>query len=347
MPKPVARLTRPAEMVASLPLCLGYLPTESLVVVCCHEPRGRVGLTLRFDLPVPEHEVLLVTDVARRVRAEKATRVVLAVYTDEPDGQGRVRAAMVDRLREAFAGLTVTEAVLVRGGRFWSYLCDVETCCPREGRSVEEARGSSAVGLLQAERVLEGRAVLADRAALEASMAGPTLEAAEVAAQRCQIASALLGDAIEEAGTQVTGEASLTAWWAAVDRWRTPPARLGAQEAAALAVSLRDLRVRDQLAAAARVDVPPLLSLLAELCRRTPAPFDVPVCTLYAWVTYCQGAGAEVTIALERALAGDPEYTMAQLLMAALQGQVDPRVIRQITVESAREVDRGRERGAG
>ncbi|MCW2501440.1 MAG: uncharacterized protein JWN87_3116 [Frankiales bacterium] len=327
MPKPVARLRSPAQLVASLPLWLGFLPTESLVAICCHEPRGRVGLTMRFDLPAPEHEPLLVRDVVRRVRQQRASRVVLAVYTAEPDGERRARAHLVEELRAAVTGV-VTEAVLVRAGRFWSYLCSEPACCPAAGTPVDDARDSAPVRLLEAEQVLNGRAVLPDRTALAATVAGPVLLAAEVAAQRCEVAARLLTQAIRETGLTAAGDASLRAWREAVARFRAPPARLGEMEAAALAVSLVDVRVRDRLIAARRADVPGLLALLEELARRTPAPYDAAVCTVLAWLAYCEGGGPLVTIALDRALATDPGYRLAQLLQQAVLAQLPPAQLR-------------------
>src|SRR5689334_13928013 len=128
--KPVLRMTTPAQVVASLPVSIGYTPTESLVVVCCHEPRGRSGLTLRVDLPAADREAGVVEQVEAIVRRQRATRVILVVYTDEPDGTVTARRALIDLLLDAFADLVVTEALLVRQGRFWSYVCDRAACCP-------------------------------------------------------------------------------------------------------------------------------------------------------------------------------------------------------------------------
>ena len=173
--KAVARLTTPAQMVASLPLWLGFVPTESLVVMCCHEPRGRLGLTMRMDLPDVADERALVEDVLARVEHEKASRVVLAVYTDEPDGTTRARSAMAQALRRGLGHLVVTELVLVRQGRFWSYLCDVPTCCPPEGTPVDAAAHESPLLLLKAEQALEGRALLPDRDGARAEPGGADL----------------------------------------------------------------------------------------------------------------------------------------------------------------------------
>ena len=323
-------------MVAALPLHLGFTTTESIVVVCCYEPRGRMGLTMRFDLPAPKHESLLASDIEARVRRQEASRVLIAIYTAEPDGETRVRRAMVEDLRARFADLIVTEIVLVRDERFWSYVCDKEACCPAAGTPVDAARESSSVRMLEAERVLEGRVQLPDREALEASLAGPTFLAAQVGQQRCDAAMALLADSLEKDGREVPGETSLAAWSRAVQRFASPPVELSDQEAAALAVSLFDVAVRDELAGSPAEQVPDLLRLLEELVRRTPPPYDAPVCTLFAWLTYCEGAGAAVTIALERALHTDPDYNLARILDQALLAQVRPDKLRELTRASFR-----------
>jgi hypothetical protein len=346
MPKPtVARLTTPAQMVASLPLWLGYVPTESLVVACCHEPRGRIGLTLRFDLPPWDLEQELVEEVVQRVAHQEATRVLVAVYTDESDDAERARQPFVDELRaqllDEIPDLTITEVVLVRGGRFWSYLCDDLSCCPSEGTPVSAAGEDAPVKLLEAEQVLRGQVVQPDRDALARSLAGPELLAAAAARQRCEAATEMHADT-GLSGRVAWRERWLLRWSEAVARFAAPPAALEPQEAALLATSLQDVLLRDALAA----EHPPeaLLPLLTALVRLTPAPFDAPVCTLFAWMTYCDGGGAEVTICLERALRTDPGYGLAKLLGEVMLGQVPPEIVRRITREAFPPPARGRRR---
>lgn len=327
-PRPVARLTTPAELVASLPYSVGFVPTESLVVLCCHEPRGQLGLCLRFDLPEYADEAALVREVGERVRFEHATRVVLAVYTAAADDQGLARRALVDAARTELHDLVVTEAVLVRDGRFWSYLCSRPECCPREGQPVDAGEATEAVSLLQAESVLQGRAVLPDREAVVASLAAPALLAAEAARQRCVRCEDVLTESLLEAGVTDTRQASLQAWEVVVRRYRTPPATLGDLEAAALAVSLADVIVRDAVAALWCNDEEAVAAVLVEVCRRTPPPYDAPACALLAWVTYAGGGGALVGVALERALGSDPTYSLARLLAEAVSRQVPPLQLR-------------------
>jgi hypothetical protein len=338
MPKPTsqpvtARLTTPAQMVASLPLWLGYVPTRSLVVSCLHEPRGRVGLTLRFDLPPAELEQDLVAEAVARVAHQRPTRVLVAVYTEEPDGRRqRARAALVDQLcdelQDALPGLAVSEAVLVRDGRFWSYLCDDPRCCPAAGTPVSAGSADAPVQLLEAEQVLRGQVVLPDRESLARSLAGPDLLAA-CHGLSCRSAVQRLPRAADKGAWRER----MTACWAELAR----DAREGAEgfdteELADLVVSLRDVLLRDALLAEHSADE--LGPLLRVLVRFTPPPYDAPVCTVLAWLLYCDGGGAEVTVLLERALRTDPAYSLAALLTEVVLGQVPPSTVRAVTREA-------------
>jgi hypothetical protein len=332
MSQTIARLTSPAQLVAALPHWLGFQPAESLVVLCLHEPRGRLGLTMRYDLPARQHEPELVAEVLVRVRHERATRVALVVLTEDP--APRVRGDLVDALVAGVAPLPVTDGVLVRGDRFWSYLCTQERCCPAAGTPVRSGAMTRSVQLLAAETVLSGRPVLPSRRELEALLAPPSFLASSAAAQRLEDAGTEHGCALFEQGLEPFRRRCVDRWRAVLDRWSVPPARLDDQEAAELVVALDDVIVRDQVAAWSAGRSEPLQGLLQELCRRTPPPYDAPVCTLFAWVTYAAGAGAMTTIALDRALSCEPEYPLAVLLAEALQRQVPPAQIRKVMQSS-------------
>ncbi len=336
---PVARLSRPSEIVAAIPMTLGFTPSESLVLACLHEPRGRLGLTLRIDLPSPGQEDALIADLEWRIRADRATRVLVIVYTEQPDRGELVRSSLVAALAHR-SPCPVVDALLVRGGRFWSYLCDDPVCCPEQGTLIDPTEESDGLGLLAAERVLEGRGLLPSRAALAASLQGPAYvvdaEANEAADVRAYTdAAEALAQVVADLGVEPARQAALLRWDGALRAWSEGDAALSRQDAADLVVSLTDTTVRDLLAAVEPDDASVLCSLLAALCRRAPDAWAAPVCTLYGWVTYCQGAGAAVTIALERAVACDPDYALAGLLLALLDQQVSPTEIRRLTEVAA------------
>lgn len=326
----VVRVTTPGQLVAALPVSLGYTPSESLVVVCCHEPRGRLGLTMRVDLPEPEHEDALVAQVDAVVRRQHATRVVLVVYTEAPDGELRARAALMEGLLDAFDDLVVTEALLVRAGRWSSYLCELP-CCPPGGTPVAEAAESAAVQTLRLEHAARGLAQLGRREDLEASIAGPCLLAAAEAEQRCDEALERYAERILDRGIEQTRAEALARWRRAVALVEDPRRQLPAAEAAALVASLQDVQVRDAVAALWEERDNGLRRLLEEVARRTPASYDAPVCTTLAWVTYCDGGGSLTTIALDRALRAEPDYSMARLLRHALDHALSPDVLRGVT----------------
>ncbi|WP_343945875.1 DUF4192 domain-containing protein, partial [Pseudonocardia zijingensis] len=56
MPRSVLRIRDQGDLVAAVPAMLGFHPSESLVLMATGGASGRrIGLTLRVDLPPPEH----------------------------------------------------------------------------------------------------------------------------------------------------------------------------------------------------------------------------------------------------------------------------------------------------
>lgn len=139
------RVTGPGDLIASLPALLGFIPEESLTAVLLREQR--VVCTVRVDLPndltTTAHTLLA---VARNAHADA---VVLVVHTDAP---GLPRSdevtALLDELHES---VEVKDALLVRDGRWWSYLCADPSCCSGDGHRVPVGTTE-----LEAERVRTG-----------------------------------------------------------------------------------------------------------------------------------------------------------------------------------------------
>lgn len=331
-----------------VPQLCGFVPTESLVAVSLRGPRKRVGLTLRMDLTDRELDVQA-QDLAVRLERDGAAEVLLVLYTEQGGGP-RPRAALVAAVTAALdsRGIRLQEALLVRAGRWSSYLCSSRRCCPPEGTAITSA---PAVELLAAAAVLDGRVVLRDRDELVATLAAPTLLAAAAAEQRLERAFLAWSVDRAERGPDVVARAAVAAVRAAL-RCAPDSPRLDDEQSAALAVGLTDLRVRDEVATFALDDPDGLLGLLLTLARCTVPPYDVPVCTLVAVVAWTRGDGALANVALDRALTADPDYRMALLLRAGLDGQLPPEAVRGWLRESRRALRsparrRGRRGGSG
>src|SRR5689334_7956094 len=132
----VVRLRGPDDVVGILPWRLGFHPTESLVLVVLQGSRRRERLVMRLDLPAADDEAVVAGQTAARAVQADADEVIVVVYTDERGRDGELpRWGLVDDLVGQLDddGVDVPEAVLVSGGRRWSYLCSDPRCCPPEG----------------------------------------------------------------------------------------------------------------------------------------------------------------------------------------------------------------------
>ncbi|MGI9005751.1 MAG: DUF4192 domain-containing protein, partial [Streptosporangiaceae bacterium] len=114
-----------------------------------------------------------------------------------------------------------------------------------------------------------------------------------------------------------------------VARYRQDGRLADDDEIAWLGVVLGDLRVRDD--AWARMD--PAYNdehrrLWTDLVWRLPADLAAPPAALLAFTAWQAGDGALASIAIERALAADPEYSMALLIADALHAGLPPSAAR-------------------
>lgn len=344
-PRPVVRLTSPGEIAAAVPHLCGFVPSESVVLISLRGPRARVGLTMRFDLPDHPGEAALAAEAADRLKADGAGRTVAVVHTEQAGG-GLPRRRLVDLLRERCRerGVDVDDVLLVRGGRWVSYLCSDPGCCPAQGTPLAAAQSSPALGLVAAQQAVEGRAVLPSRDELAASIAPPQLLAARAAAQALTEAEQAFADDRLQRGRRPANATAIERWRAVMARFADPRAELPEHEAAALAVALEDVLVRDEVATWALREHAALLGVLHALARLTPPPFDAPVCTLLAWVAYAEGNGGLANVALERVALSRPDYSLAVLLRQALDAQIPPAQVRTL-LRATRSALRRRRRG--
>jgi hypothetical protein len=331
--QPVVRLTSPGEIAAAVPHLCGFVPTESLVAVSLRGTSRRIGLTLRLDLPGDEHREEAAEQVAARLAHDGATAAALVIHTGAP-GEAP-QAALVDAVIAAVQArdVVVMEALLVRDGLWSSYTCRSSQCCPVDGTPIPD---SAAVGVLAATAAFDGRAVLRDRDELVASLAPPVLVAARAAEQRLD---AELVSWFADVATRGRADAAADAVLALRTALSACPSDL-----MPLVVPLQDVGVRDVVATWALDDHEALLSLLLAMARQSVAPYDVPVCTLVALVAWVRGDGAMANVALDRALAGDPAYSMALLFRTGLDGQVPPSVVKE-WLRQTRRSRRSRRRG--
>ncbi|MGW5686296.1 DUF4192 domain-containing protein [Nonomuraea sp. NPDC003754] len=321
---PALTLTTPADILAAVPYIVGFHPADSLVVIGMS---GRVGqgemrVCARWNLPLPPGSLRPLTGLFAR---ESITHLVAVGY-----GTGAHVTPAVDQLRSVaqWCGVTPCEVLRAHEGRYWSYVCDLTDCCPLDGTPYDVSTSPIA-----AEATVHGMVALPDRATLEATIAphvGPVrlsmrrATAGAVAAFRAAMATAPDADHfahrfVADGLARVRAAIETTARGGRVDD----------DEAARLGLDLSLIRVRDEawtlIDEASR---PAHLALWRDLTRRLEPRFVPPAASLLAMSAWHGDDCVLATIALERALAVDPCYSMANLLMHALQHLLSPTTLR-------------------
>jgi len=329
------RISGPVGLLATVPMMLGFHPTNSLVMMCVSGRRRKVGPVARVDLP-PGHDRAMAAHLAMHA-LQHADEVVLISYQSF-----RRRPPLLDDvLREmGKVGVEVMDALVVRGGRARPALNPamerVHPGYPLPGADDPQVRALTAAG------ALAGRTVLADREELRRSIAGPKgsrlrraeREISEAACGRLPpfdtspgLTAAdhiLLGEMPSEGEDRISrafGQVS------AGDGVRV-------EVAAALAVLLTERLVRDAVLGRAVVEVDlPWLPMLISCATWTPDPLAPPLCSVLAMVAYRHGDGALAQIAVDRCLLAEPEHPLAHLMIAIMAAGVHPEELERITEE--------------
>jgi hypothetical protein len=351
-------LRTPAELADALPYLLGYRPEDSIVLVALHDRggRGRFGGRARLGIPAGADDWAsvarqlahgLVTGSERRgTRPEQ----MIAYVCQEP-APGESGRQVMERLRPLVQNLrtecgrldvTVIEALCISDGRFWSYCCPIEGCCPVDG-SPMGLPGTSVLAAAATYAGLQVRGTLRElrsrlqpwetAAALEQEAALDTAgmalvprilddtERADVAQETLDLARLILGRFA--AASPMSG---------ALQSDLRDDELLAHDEAATLILGLQDRTTRDRAAEWMEGDeAVPALRLWRALARRCVGPYGehaaAPL-TLAGWVAWSTGDDLEAREALAMALGADSDYLFARLLHQACNEGLDPESIR-------------------
>ncbi|HEY1915859.1 MAG TPA: DUF4192 domain-containing protein [Streptosporangiaceae bacterium] len=326
------RVGSPDSILAVIPALLGFHPADSLVVVGTAPPSGRVQVAFRYDLPDPPDPGAAAKIAAHATNVlvrHDLTTAVLAGY-----GPGAavtpVTDALVAELRRT--GIKLHDVLRVHDGRYWSYACQDPQCCPPEGVPFDPTSHPAAQALAAA-----GNTALADRAAVAASIApltGRSATSMRQAVQRAEdhingiLDGATAGKDRSKAMHEVV-TAGLSTVQEAIATYRDGGQITSDDQFARLAVGIEDLRVRDD--AWARMEpehAKAHLRLWTDLVRHAPARYVPAPASLLAFTAWQSGNGALANVAAQQALAANPNYSMALLLLEAISAGAPPSAAR-------------------
>ncbi|CAM5333735.1 DUF4192 domain-containing protein [Streptomyces aurantiogriseus] len=368
-------LRTPAELADALPYLLGYRPEDSIVLVALHDlgGRGRFGGRARLGIPAhPDDWGAVARQLAQGLVTGSERRgarpAQMVAYLCQEPAKGEMGRQVMERLQPLAQQLRVEcgrldvpviEALCISDGRFWSYCCGGEGCCPDEGVPMG-LPGTSVLAAAATYAGIQVRGTLRElRARLLPLETGPALEQ-EVALDTAS--RALVPRILDDDSRAAVAEETVELAGRVLRRFAEAPHVTGVlmadhrddqllapDEAAALILGLQDRVTRDRAAEWMEGDeAAPALRLWRALARRCVGPYGehaaAPL-TLAGWVAWSSGDELEAREALAMALGADPGYLFARLLHQACNEGLDPESVRRC-LRAERE-GRGRRAEAG
>ncbi|MFJ3337823.1 DUF4192 family protein [Streptomyces sp. NPDC086766] len=357
-PEHQVTLRTPAELADALPYLLGYRPEDSIVLVALHDRdgRGRFGGRARLgippgmdDWPSAARQLAhgLITGSERR--GAKPEQMVAFLCQEPAAGESgrqvvRRLEPLAQKLRTECGRLDVPviEALCISDGRFWSYCCPSEGCCPDEGLPM----GLPGTSVLAAAAAYAGIQVRGSLREMRARLLPWETSAAldqEIALDTAGMD--LVPRILDEGSRAAVSQQTLELAERVVRRFAEAPFVPGSapadlrdddllahEEAALLILGLQDRETRDRAAEWMEGDeAGPALRLWRALARRCVGPYGehaaAPL-TLAGWVAWSTGDDLEAREALAMALGADPDYLFARLLHQACNEGLDPESVR-------------------
>lgn len=275
----------------------------------------------------------------------------MVAYLCQEPAKGETGRQVMERLRPLAQKLRVEcgqldvpviEALCISDGRFWSYCCVNEACCPPAGLPM----GLPGTSVLAAAATYAGLQVRGTLRELRARLLPwETAAALEQEGALDAASMALVPRILDDASRAGVAEETLEMAALIMRRLAAAPPVSGAltadlrddellahDEAATLILGLQDRATRDRAAewmegeaAAAALR---LWRALARRCVGSYGEHAAAPLTLAGWVAWSTGDELEAREALAMALGADPSYLFARLLHQACNEGLDPESIR-------------------
>jgi len=316
------RVRGPAELVAAIPVLLGFAPSESLVLVSTGGESGRrLGLTLRADLPPPElSEAVCAAAASNLLVGSPVGAVVVVVGGGPASGAGPLRRDVAEAAVAALEerGVAVHTAV-------WAERCAAASrwrcydLCDCSGLLADPATTPLAAAAVAAGKVLRG-----GREELERLVAPVDAEVLRRREGRLERAVDELSS-LPDPAAALDPQAQLAVVETAIAEQASGRLVLDDARVVALAAALAVPAVRDAaLLACAGPRAAAAEQLWAALARETPDPEAAEPAALLAASALLRGDGALANVALERAEAAWPAHRLTRILIDAAQLGVSP-----------------------
>jgi Domain of unknown function (DUF4192) len=304
----------PEDVLAMVPVVLGFQPEESLVMLTFGPPGGSRTFHARVDLPRRPRDLdEVIASLVEPAVSNRVARVLLVAYTEDVALAERVTGRVRSAMREH--DIDVVGRLVTDGQRWWAL--------PRHGHDPGTPYDVSAHPFA-AEAVLHGLVTHGSRARLAETLSPHP--AGVRAVERLLTRLEAVGDG---------RRASEAAWAAGLVRRRLTdrrPART--RDVARLLVGLDDRTVRDAAwLTMSRAEATAAVDFWTDVVRRTPTPHLAAPATILGFAAWLAGHGALAWCALDRSAEADPDYSLALLLADGLAAALPPSAWEAITAD--------------
>lgn len=322
-PPRTLRIKNPTDLIAAVPLLLGFHPEESAVMLTvggATEP-----FFARVDLPGgPDDVDAVVEDLCEVAGRHGVHDVALVLLTEDAARARDTHDALVDGLATRAVDVQVA---LRADGRRWF---------PLRGLAGDPDTGEDydlATHPFTLEAMVEGRVVHDSRGALADSLLPTDPDEVERVSDMLLSASERMLSGCREEPTGPRRTKVARRLLVAEGRWVQQRLRrflddgvpLSDHDAGRLLTVLMTIDVRDVAwAEMTRDNARRHVDLWRDVVRRTPLDVLAPPATLLAFAAWLAGDGALAWCALDRAKEADPDYSMAMLVERALTCAVAP-----------------------
>ncbi|MGN6252628.1 MAG: DUF4192 domain-containing protein [Marmoricola sp.] len=307
----------PVDLIALAPQVIGFHPEDSVVLMTFGRAGtgGGRGFHARVDLPVEPDLQDQVTDLlVGAVRRNGAERAAVLLYSTDRVVALRQGRLLLDRLLEE--GVEVIDVLRVERHRYFFPLED-----DRTGTTYDVGTHP-----FTARSVFEGRVVQDSRAALaETLVGGQEDDRHEILAAAEAWADRMLQRGAGPSGPSRAGRAEARWIQGRLRRFEREGLPLGAVEAGQLLGSVAVISLRDVAwAEITRATAPRHVELWRDLLRRAPEELSPAPAALLAFSAWLAGDGALAWCAVDRCVAVDPDYSMAECVAGVLMSATPP-----------------------
>jgi hypothetical protein len=329
-PRSSTRVRSSSALLAVVPPLLGFVPERSIIIIGIDQPGGQVKVTLRYDLPNPADDQAT-ADIARHALAVVDLNHLAAAIAVGygPDGLVTPVATVFRNLAED-AGVDLQDFLRVEDGRYWSCIPAGDPC-PAEGARFDISAVPVPAPLGSEAEIAASRDAIAANIAPVTGSAAQSMRRATRQAEQDLARAALTArsNGARDADRKARASEGLAAVAGMIAAYRAGDRYSSDYQLALLTVTLKDHRVRDD--AWARMDPREYDAdrlLWIDVVRHAQPGYIAAPASLLAFVAWQAGSGVLANIALDRALADDPAYVMADSLRTLVNAGAPPSMAR-------------------